>query len=161
MRAVSLERRSAMQRRAALRSTGPLARISDKGREVERLWRRCRLVIFKRDGFKCRRCGVAGVAHRRDSFDDRPVLHGAHILPKKTWAAMRFEPDNILTMCGWCHTEGPDAWHNRPAQAEAWANEHLGVEFMDRLRQLARSRVKLDMDDARNWLDALNERLKS
>lgn len=58
-------------------------------------WRELVLAVYKRDGFKCVRCGKSRAADRR--------LHAHHVRP---WAGnpdARFDLANILTVCQPCH----------------------------------------------------------
>lgn len=58
-------------------------------------WKALLRFVYKRDGYKCARCG-AGKAGPRS-------IHAHHI---KAWAgnqALRFDPANLITLCRTCH----------------------------------------------------------
>ena len=77
---------------------------SRKSPHYTRRWRRLRLQIFDRDGYRCRKCGKPG------------RLEAHHIVPV-TQGGLPFEQDNILTYCRGCHIE-----HHRQADParRAW-----------------------------------------
>lgn len=104
--------------------------VSSRRRAEMVIEARTRALVLERDGHRCRRCGATG-----------PRLDAAHVLPKGAWPALRFELDNLLCLCSWCHTDGPSAWHRRPKRAIAWATEHLGEDHIARLRGLKDGRV--------------------
>ena len=54
--------------------------------------------IHKRDGFKCRYCGLDGA----ESFDNWLTLTWDHLLPKGH--QNRDNPDFIVTACSFCNT---------------------------------------------------------
>ena len=63
-----------------------------KSPHYTRRWRRLRLWIFDRDGWRCRKCGKPG---RLEAHHIEPVHKGG----------APFEPSNILTYCRSCHIE--------------------------------------------------------
>jgi len=59
------------------------------------MWKAIRKAVFSRDNFSCRRCGEKPVGHKQ--------LHTHHL---RAWArdpALRFDVDNIITLCRGCH----------------------------------------------------------
>lgn len=60
--------------------------------------------IFERDGHKCVRCG-----------SDK-CLTPSHVYPKGTFGALRWEEDNLKTLCLPCHRW----WHMNPVDAAHW-----------------------------------------
>ena len=55
-------------------------------------WRRLRLAVFERDGWRCRKCGLA----RRLECD--------HVKPLRQGGAM-WDMENLQTLCVNCHKE--------------------------------------------------------
>lgn len=58
-------------------------------------WKALEQLVFKRDRGACRRCGKSHLGPRS--------LHAHHVAP---WAGnpnLRFDPDNIITLCSGCH----------------------------------------------------------
>lgn len=58
-------------------------------------WKELITTVYKRDNYKCRRCGAAHKTNNR--------LHAHHVKP---WAGnpdSRFELSNIVTLCSKCH----------------------------------------------------------
>ena len=55
-----------------------------------RPWRRFRLDILYRDGYRCTKCGRAG---RLEVHHVKPLEHGG----------AAFDPDNCVTVCRDCH----------------------------------------------------------
>ena len=68
-------------------------------------WRRIRLRILERDGWRCTRCGRAG---RLEVHHRRPLHEGGHPT----------DPANLATVCRDCHLRA----HRRPRDParEAW-----------------------------------------
>ena len=58
-------------------------------------WREFSQSIYERDGFRCHRCGRP---------KGRPKsLHAHHLKPWANNPALRFDPDNCVTLCHRCH----------------------------------------------------------
>ena len=55
-------------------------------------WRRRRLEVFHRDGYRCRACGKAG------------VLECDHIIPRQRGGA-EYDMENLQTLCRGCHIQ--------------------------------------------------------
>ena len=55
-------------------------------------WRKLRLIVFARDGWRCVRCGKAG---RLECDHIKPVSDGG------SW----FDMDNLRTLCRGCHID--------------------------------------------------------
>ena len=73
-------------------------------------WREFSQSIYARDGFQCRRCGRP---------KGRPKsLHAHHLKPWANNPALRFDPDNCVTLCHRCHI-----WVHSSA--------NVGREFLD------------------------------
>ena len=64
------------------------------GRKIyaTKLWKRKRLEIFERDGWRCSECGKAGRLE-------------CHHVEKITSARLWFDNDNLATICRGCHIE--------------------------------------------------------
>lgn len=58
-------------------------------------WQRVRKRVFQRDGYRCSRCGLAGVleAHHDPPLAKRPVISVDEF----------YNPDRIKTLCRACH----------------------------------------------------------
>ncbi len=54
-------------------------------------WKAIRVQALRRDGFKCRECGVRG----------RMEVH--HVQPVRTHPDRAYDLTNLLTLCGSCH----------------------------------------------------------
>jgi len=52
-----------------------------------------REAVFKRDNYTCRRCGAHGV-----------TFHAHHLNPFSKYEYIRFDLDNGVTLCKYCHT---------------------------------------------------------
>jgi len=64
---------------------------SDKVGKTAR-WRRLRLLILKRDGYKCVQCGVSG------------RLEVDHIQSVSTAPELAYDPNNLQALCRSCHS---------------------------------------------------------
>lgn len=51
--------------------------------------------IYKRDGYKCQRCGTEKVGSVK--------FHAHHIRPWSLYPDLRLEPSNLVTLCDTCH----------------------------------------------------------
>lgn len=91
----------------------------------------------ERDG-GCVARGQAGVDCHRNGF---PILQAAHILPKGKHQRLRFELDNVVSMCFFHHL----IWaHRDPLAFAAFIHEsYPGRE--ERLRELDRTATKVDL----------------
>jgi 5-methylcytosine-specific restriction protein A len=58
-------------------------------------WKAFLAAIYRRDGFCCVRCGKAKAGPRS--------LHAHHIQPWAGNAALRFDEENVVTLCRTCH----------------------------------------------------------
>lgn len=67
--------------------------------------RAVKLLVFERDGHQCVRCGKTA------------YLHPSHVLPKGKYHNLRWELDNIKTLCLGCHLQW---WHLQPTESGEW-----------------------------------------
>ena len=63
-----------------------------KSRTSKRAWRRLRLEILERDGYRCRKCGKAG---RLEVDHIKPLRRGGD----------EYSPGNLQAICRGCHIE--------------------------------------------------------
>ena len=61
-------------------------------RTAKRAWRRMRLQILERDGYRCRQCGRSG---RLEVDHITPIRRGGD----------EYNPDNLQAICRGCHIE--------------------------------------------------------
>ena len=76
----------------------------------QRRWQRVRLTILRRDGYRCRTCGLAG------------RLEVDHVQPLHKGGA-RFDPENLAACCRSCHitkTAEENRRYPKPVGADAW-----------------------------------------
>lgn len=59
------------------------------------LWKQLRRLVIARDGGKCRRCGASPKGNR--------AIHTHHIQQWSNRPDLRFDADNIVTLCRLCH----------------------------------------------------------
>lgn len=60
------------------------------------MWKAIRKAVIARDGGKCRKCGRKPTGYK--------ALHTHHIKSWKRKPSLRFDQDNIITLCRECHT---------------------------------------------------------
>lgn len=60
-------------------------------------WRRVSAHVRERDGYRCSRCGAEKNGSRS--------LHIHHVEPWAGNAGLRFDPDNLVTLCATCHRD--------------------------------------------------------
>jgi 5-methylcytosine-specific restriction endonuclease McrA len=100
----------------------------------EELDRLTKELVHRRDRGECLWCRDLGQA-------TIGVLHAAHIRGKGAHPSMRWEPDNVITLCEHCHMTGPEAFHapdTRPAQE--WLRRYFGDLYLNRLDLLCAAR---------------------
>lgn len=68
-------------------------------------WRRKRMHILRRDGFRCRECGRYGLAV------DATTVH--HAWPAEDFPELEWEDWNLISLCSGCH----GAMHDRVSGA--------------------------------------------
>jgi len=83
---------------------------------LDRIWS---VLVKRRDGHKCQRCGYGG-----------PFLESAHIYERTHWN-VRWSLANGVTLCKWtCHR----LWaHTKTGEFKAWALSRLTPEERDYL----------------------------
>lgn len=106
---------------------GPKRKNSSMVKELDAL---LSLYVRTRDGFQCNKCGKSN------------HLGAAHVLPKGHYKRLRFEPDNLMTLC-WmpCHES---FWHKRIHEARAWFDEKYPGRY-ERLEIASRCAPKTDL----------------
>lgn len=91
-----------------------------------------KVLIHERDGNACLRCKRSDV-----------VLQAAHVHSKGTYQRLRFEPDNLLTLCYACHIH----WaHKEPLEFADWFRANW-PERADKLHSLKQNAPKLDLKE--------------
>src|ERR1700723_3384618 len=101
-------------------------------RQISELDGLLRQHVLERDGNVCVRCG---------RYPPTCVLQSAHVLSKGPASRLRFEPDNLMSLCIACHIF---FWHKSPHEAVAWFNEKYPGRY-ERLQIAARCAPKLDL----------------
>jgi hypothetical protein len=108
-------------------------------------------VVLKRDNYRCVASGEAGVKCN----EAERGLQAAHILPKGKYPRLRFNTDNVLSMCFYHHL----IWaHKDPLDFARFIREaYPGRE--EKLRILAQTAAKVDLKELLGWLraEALNQ----
>ncbi len=59
------------------------------------MWKAIKKAVFVRDGYACQRCGAHPTGHKE--------LHTHHIKAWKRAPSLRFDTENITTLCRKCH----------------------------------------------------------
>lgn len=92
-----------------------------------------------RDGERCLKCG------RRDR------LSASHIYPKGRYQKMRFDLDNVKSLCFQCHMA---FWHKDIEEAHEWLHQTLDKKRLDRLklRSLVNDTKPLDYNAIKLYL---------
>jgi 5-methylcytosine-specific restriction endonuclease McrA len=80
--------------------------------------------VRRRDGFCCQKCG-------------KEAGHVHHLLTVGAHKELEFTAANCLTLCPWCHTEGPNAAHKDPQAFNRWAADEF-PRFMPLYAQYGR-----------------------
>lgn len=103
----------------------------------------CRQIILNRDGHRCRRCGKGKPS---------AVLQASHVYPRGSYPSLRWEPQNIVTLCVKCHLYW---WHRNPIEAMQWIESELGRPELDRLKMIGLTRGKTDKKALKLYLENL------
>lgn len=124
----------------------PRKRTKQPKKHSATYWRKkcvtwAKLEAKERDNFICQKCGkkVEGMN-----------AHGSHIYNEGTYRSMSADPDNILTMCYYCHINW---WHKNPISAAAWMWEKY-PELTEKLRK--RSQIIKVIDWKKRWEEIIN-----
>jgi hypothetical protein len=80
-------------------------------------------------------------------------LQVSHILPKGRYQGLRYDPMNILPMCGFCHL----SWHANPLESTKWFEAHYPQRAIY-LREAQRILVKRDYEYYNRVKEALKEK---
>ena len=92
-------------------------------RPSETLMKRLRAqACFTRDGHKCLKCGTTG------------GLSPSHIYPQGRYSKMKWEIDNVKTLCWACHLH---FWHGNPLEAREWLHRTLPAERLDKIKKMS------------------------
>lgn len=89
-----------------------------------------REVILKERVHKCEWCGKSG------------ILHIAHILPKGCHPRLRYQRDNVLLLCYYCHMERA---HKNPLEFVEWVLNYKGGDLLKVLRLMEKMLPKVDL----------------
>lgn len=84
------------------------SRLRAKGRKFnvrKKLDDILRVQIRERDGNRCQKCGRTN------------GLGISHVFPKGRYAALRWEPANLMLLCWFCHGHW---WHLHPVESGEW-----------------------------------------
>lgn len=91
-------------------------------------------LVHERDGQMCLRC---------KKTRENCVLQAAHVDGKGKYVRLRFEPDNILSLCYACHMH----WaHKQPREFTDWFRENW-PERNERLDSLKRNAEKVNLKE--------------
>lgn len=76
-----------------------------------KLWKLCKEYVFARDKNRCQKCGKY--------VDSHPDRQPSHVCPKSRSYLLRFDHNNVKTLCASCHRE----WHDYPRRADWFDNK--------------------------------------
>lgn len=94
-----------------------------------------RALVFDRDGNKCVRCPA------------EQYLAPSHVYPKGTFGNLRWELDNLKTLCLACHRW----WHMNPVEAADWWRKN----WPERYEKLKLARHTAPKPDIKKLLESL------
>jgi 5-methylcytosine-specific restriction endonuclease McrA len=77
---------------------------------------------FKRDGGRCLKCGATG------------GLSPSHIYPQGRYSRMKWELDNVKTLCWACHLT---FWHGQPMLSRDWIKTVVSTARLARLKKMS------------------------
>lgn len=97
--------------------------MKDKGKAIEL----AKKIAKTRANYECEKCSRTKAQGWQ--------MHGAHILPV-TWAKTAANPDNILCLCGACHSLGGKSQHQNPIPFARWFEQKWPGRY-DELERIA------------------------
>ena len=74
----------------------------------KKLWELTKEIVYLRDDNTCQHCGVFVSGQNR---------HPSHVVPVSRGKVLRYDPQNVKTMCFHCHMNW---WHKHPIEAGEW-----------------------------------------
>ena len=108
------------------------------------LWSR---LVKVRAGFKCEHCWKTG------------FLNSHHLFSRNNWST-RFDLDNGICLCRWCHTMSfRFSAHKTPMEFTEWVIEKRGREWYDTLKAKAKWIRDKDYDKVEKYLIEETEKL--
>jgi 5-methylcytosine-specific restriction endonuclease McrA len=109
---------------------GPKA--AGRAKQVSELDQLLRAYVLERDGHACVRCAAV---------EGKATLQSAHVRSKGKGKRIRFEPDNLMTLCVGCHIFW---WHKSPHEAVEWFSAKYPGRY-ERLLVAERCAPKVDL----------------
>lgn len=131
--------------KAHVEAVQPKRRYRRRSPEVQlkdQLWDLCRKIVLLRDRLECRKCGARQSTRKVGDYGRPLTLHVHHIRSQGAHPALRYELENLITLCAKCHMPfGRESAHSSdPAPFQEWLKSHVGQEHLDRLDLLAQVR---------------------
>jgi hypothetical protein len=102
----------------------PIPQRSAQQVEYDRLHRLLKRVVILRDGPRC-----VGPLTRHHPF----ILDCSHIFPKSVYIHLRFDPDDCVLQCRWCH----EWFGQHPEEGGDWIRTVISKERYERLQAKA------------------------
>lgn len=109
-----------------------------------KLRKRCvtlaKLIVRKRAGFRCVKCGQG---------EPQKQTQGSHIYPEGRYTSMSADIDNILCLCAGCHMWSNDSWHENPLESAEWFHKKYPDLYLT-LKERSRKSVVMTLTDWEN-----------
>lgn len=107
---------------------------------------------LKRSTHRCQRCGKY--------HEDIRTLNAHHLIPKSKGNYAKFEPDNIVVLCGfYCHRNwwhGTSTWDEQRDLIERW----IGMDRYWEIKRKANDYCKYTEEDYERMLADFEQQLK-
>lgn len=84
-------------------------------------WRMVRLRVLKRDNYECVNCRKEGKV-TLNRFDKHKTLDVDHIKELETHPELRYDLDNLQTLCIWCHNKKHNRYQKK-INKKRWTDE--------------------------------------
>jgi 5-methylcytosine-specific restriction endonuclease McrA len=96
--------------------------------------KKAKTIAKERAGYVCEKCGR--------SKEEGWQIHGAHIIPVR-YGHTAANPDNIISLCGKCHSLGRESAHENPTVFTHWLDAKYPGRA-DEMWKLAQPTDKVD-----------------
>jgi len=100
--------------------------------------------MVRDSGYPCARCN--------QKF---PVMQCSHVKSTGAYTNLRFDPMNVLVMCGRCHNFW---WHSEPTESGKWFEKKYPArwDYLEKAKLKVIKRTEKDKKQIRQWIKERN-----
>jgi len=112
-------------------------------KKTEKLWGLVKKVVYLRDKSMCQHCHKEVSGHNR---------HPNHVIPQSHGNILKYDIENIITMCFHCHMNW---WHKNPLEAALWFEAAFNIRYKYLIRK-----KEMYLKITESWLDEQIEEME-